>query len=488
MHPSETGLSTTLVIFGASGDLTARKLIPALYNLYRKGRLPEQYRIVGVSRRSYSHDAFRARLRDGMQTYAADQFDPATWESFSAHIWYQPGDLNKDEEYTTLKAFMDDLEDGPANRLYYLAVAPFLYQPIVEHLGRHGMAKEKQGWQHIVVEKPFGHDLASAQDLNRAIHAAFNEHQVYRIDHYLGKETAQNILFFRFANTIFEPVWNRNYVDHVQITVTEKVDVEHRGAFYDTAGVLRDMFQNHILQLLALVAMEPPASFNADALRNEKVKVLSAIRPIALSDTLRAQYDGYCQTDGVAPDSQTPTFAALKLFIDNWRWQGVPFYLRSGKALHTKASEIIIQFKCPPHMLFKQLECGEFTPNTLSLCIQPDEGIHLNFEAKVPDSVQETRSVDMEFHYRSSFGGSMLPDAYERLLLDALNGDASLFTRSDEIEMAWNLIDPILSGWETPDIPPLATYKPGSMGPVEAGEFMARDGRTWQQGCAHEDA
>jgi len=352
----------------------------------------------------------------------------------------------------------------------------------VEHLGQSGLAAQDKGWRRIVVEKPFGHDQASANELNRTIHTVFDESQVYRIDHYLGKETAQNILFFRFANTIFEPVWNRNYVDHVQITVTEQIDVGHRGNYYDQAGVLRDMFQNHLLQLLSLVAMEPPASFTADALRNEKVKVLSAVRPIAPRDVLRAQYVGYLAGEGIAQDSQTPTYALLKLFIDNWRWQGVPFYLRSGKALSTKISEIVIQFKCPPQVMFNLPSDECLTPNILSLCIQPDEGIHLKFEAKVPGSGRETRSVDMEFHYRSSFGNGSLPDAYERLLLDAIHGDASLFTRSDEIEMAWRLIDPIVQGG--PEMPPLVLYQPGSAGPKEADEFLARDdGRHWWQGC-----
>jgi glucose-6-phosphate 1-dehydrogenase len=349
------------------------------------------------------------------------------------------------------------------------------------------MADEREGWRRVVVEKPFGSDLASAQALNHAIHAVFAEHQVYRIDHYLGKETAQNILFFRFANTIFEPVWNRRYVDHVQITVSETVDVGYRAGYYDQAGVWRDIFQNHLLQLLALVGMEPPASFDADLVRNEKAKVLSAIRPIPLEDTVSAQYQGYCDLEGVAPDSRTPTYAALRLFIANWRWQGVPFYLRSGKALAGKTTEIVIRFQCPPHVMFDLPADHELTPNILSLCIQPDEGIHLKFQAKVPGSDQEMRSVDMDFHYRSSFGGE-LPDAYERLLLDALEGDAALFARSDEIELAWRLIDPVVEGWEAPDAPPLPTYAPGGWGPAEADELLARDGHHWRLGCGeHQD-
>lgn len=474
----------TIVIFGASGDLTERKLIPALFSSYRKGRLPA-FNVVGFARRDWSHDYFRQHLRAGLEAFASDLLDEAAWEKFCSRLWYSRGDLDSPTDFEKLRIFLGDVEDGPANRLYYLATAPNFFVPIVKSLGAAGLARERDhGWRHVVIEKPFGHDLSSACELNEAIHSVFREHQVYRIDHYLGKETAQNILYLRFANTIFEPVWNRNYVDNVQITVAESVDIGHRAGYYDQAGVLRDMFQNHLLQLLALVTMEPPASFAADAVRNERVKLLNSIRPIELADTVRAQYAGYRQIEGVAEGSETPTYAALKLYVDNWRWQGVPFYLRSGKALAEKNTEIIVQFRKPPHLMFQGLDDGDFDANTLSICIQPDEGIHLQFEAKIPDEAL-SESVTMEFHYRSSFKGNTLPDAYERLLLDAIRGDASLFTRSDSIEAAWKLIDPILAGWQHEGTPPVVEYESGSWGPAEAEALLAQDGRFWRHGCAH---
>lgn len=480
---SATVKSTSIVIFGASGDLTWRKLIPALYNNFKKGRLSECTNIVGFARRPYSDETFRDYLRDGVSQFSPETFDLTVWEKFAEYLHYFQGNLDHSQDFPTLNEFLQKLENVPANRLYYLAVAPEYYGPVAGYLGAASMARpldEKDGWRRIIIEKPFGVDLTSAQELNRAVHTVFEESQVYRIDHYLGKETSQNILFFRFANTIFEPVWNRRYVDNIQITVAENLDVGLRAGYYDGAGVVRDMFQNHILQLLALVAMEPPSSFNADAIRNEKAKVLESFRPVQLNDTVRGQYSGYSNAKGVAFGSQTPTYAAFKLYIDNWRWKGVPFYLRSGKALNRKVSEIIIEFQRPPHLMFHLPSDADFTPNILSLSIQPDEGIHLRFEAKVPDSNQDMRSVDMDFRYHSSFDGTALPDAYERLLLEALEGDASLFTRSDAIEAAWRLIDPVLKGWEQADSPELVIYKPGSWGPRSAEELLTRDKRKWR--------
>ncbi|HEX2622566.1 MAG TPA: glucose-6-phosphate dehydrogenase [Phototrophicaceae bacterium] len=484
---SAAAQQTSIVIFGASGDLTYRKLIPALYNNFAKGRLSGDFNIVGMSRTPLSHDDFRTKMREGCEKFAPTQFKADKWDEFATHIYYVPADAGDAESMGHAEAGLLEIEGSEsANRLYYLSVAPNLYTVIIANLQKHEMQLENGGWRRVIIEKPFGTDLASAQELNKATHAVFDEHQVYRIDHYLGKETAQNILFMRFANAIFEPVWNRNYIDNVQINVAESVDVGHRASFYDSAGIMRDMFQNHLLQLLTLVAMEPPSSFEATALRNEKVKVLRSIRIPKMEDTFRAQYEGYRQADGVAANSQTATFAALKLSIDNWRWEGVPFYLRSGKALNSKESEIIIEFKCPPHVMLRLEDTSDFQPNIMSMCIQPDEGIHLQIQAKVPDH-SAMMPVSMEFHYETSFKGQNIPEAYERLLLDALHGDAALFNRSDEIEAAWGIIDPVIQGWELDhDAPPLLFYPTNTEGPAEIHQFIAASGDVWRPGCVHD--
>jgi glucose-6-phosphate 1-dehydrogenase len=479
-------MTQTIVIFGASGDLTSRKLIPALYSLHQKKRLAPDTRIVGFARTEFSHEAWRQRLTESTALFVGAPFDAAGWNELAQRIFYFPGNVGRVDDFHSLDRFLKEGEgNGPAARTYYLAMAPQFYEAAVGNLGAAGLAGETQGPRRIVVEKPFGTDLASARRFNRRIHEVFAEPQVYRIDHYLGKETVQNVLVLRFANTIFEPVWNRNYIEHVEITAAEALTVGHRAGYYDTAGVLRDMLQGHLLQLLSLTAMETPVRFEAEAVRDEKVKVLRAVRPLrpedVATDTVRGQYHGYRAEPGVGPDSQTATFAAVKLHIDNWRWQGVPFYLRSGKALSCGTTQLVIQFREPPYMLFEGGPRDHREANRLVIQIQPAEGLQLHFHTKVPDAGMQLRMTDLSFRFREKFAGPM-PEAYQRLLLDVINGDASLFARADEVESAWSIVDPIQSAWDRGS-PLLLEYEPGLWGPVESTAWMEQQGRSWFDVC-----
>ena len=467
----------TIVIFGASGDLTQRKLAPALFHLHSIGALPDRCRFIAVARSDYTDETYRQLLFDvASDSYASDA---RHWVEFAKQINYVRGSSNDVESLKRLDDFIraDSNDEAKDDRLYYLALAPTLYESTVNALGEAGMLDETHGVRRLVVEKPFGTDLESARLLNDSIHTRAAEHQLFRIDHYLGKDTVQNLIVFRFGNTIFEPLWNRNYIDHVQISVLEDLDVGDRAAYYEHSGVLRDMFQSHILQLLALAAMEPPATNHADSLRNEKAKVLSAIRKPnpqqAATNSIRGQYRGYRQLPGVSPASATATYGALRLFIDNWRWQGVPFYLRSGKTLRQKYTEVAIQFRRPPHIIFDDEDASGLVPNVLRIVIQPDEAIRLTIDNKKPGARLQAEAQELEYKFPMG-----MRDAYERLLLDAVAGDASLFTRSDEIELAWAVVDPYIEAWETELAAQLYPYERNTWGPNAADQFISPN-RFW---------
>ena len=490
---------SAFVLFGATGDLAHRKVVPALFQLWRTNLLPHEFCLVAIGRRPYTDETFRGGLRASLDQFSRVlPIDDSVWEAFASRITYHRGTFDDPLLYEGLAARLDALDEErgtQGNRLYYLATQPSAFAEIIAGLGRVGLDHEQHGagWRRIVIEKPFGRDLTSAIRLNREVGKVFRESQVYRIDHYLGKETVRNILVFRFGNGIFEPIWHRRYVDHVQITVAESIGVEARGSFYEEAGASRDFLQNHLMQLLALVAMEPPATFDADALRDEKVKVLRAMEPMAPRDVaasvVRGQYGpgwvagepvaGYRAEPEVDPESETETYVAARLFIDDWRWAGVPFYLRAGKRLPKRATEIAIRFKEVPHALFKESNADP-EANLLALRIQPDEGILLRFAAKVPGLGLDVRSVNMDFTYGSAFSVDS-PDAYETLILDALLGDAALYTRADEVEKAWGIVTPIIEAWADAPPPDFPDYEAGSWGPAAADALLARDGRRWRR-------
>ncbi|MBM3276959.1 MAG: glucose-6-phosphate dehydrogenase [Candidatus Handelsmanbacteria bacterium] len=488
---------SALIIFGASGDLTRRKLVPAIWHLDRQNRLPPEFVLVGVARSAMDDAGFRQQMREALREFVG-QLDEGQVTTFLDRLFYVCGDPKESSTHQHLKeklAELDAQRGTRGNYCFYCSVPPQVYLKIVEGLGLVGLHQEGgegKGWSRIIVEKPFGHDLNTAKELNRSLHKVFDEHQIYRIDHYLGKETVQNILVFRLANSIFEPLWNRRYIDHVQITAAEVVGVEHRAGYYDTSGALRDMIQNHLLQVLCVIAMEPPSSFDAESVRTEKLKVLKAIRPLSVGQVdrfaVRGQYRagqmgdqevrGYLDEPDVAPHSRTETFAAMELTIDNWRWQGVPFYVRSGKRLKRRASAVTLQFRQPPHLIFARGE--DLQPSTLTIRVQPEEGISLTFNGKIPGPDVKLGPVKMDFDYATTFGGRS-PEAYETLILDCLLGDATLYSSSDWIEKSWELLMPVLEAWGATSATRVPSYPAGSWGPREAEELFDREWRQWAE-------
>jgi len=489
-----------MVIFGASGDLTSRKLVPALYYLYRQGMLPKGFSVVGGARSCFSDNEFRDQMRNALKKYLnVPAEDEPILEDFLQGVSYICGNFGEPDAYGPLSKRLDELDEqrgAEGNRLFYMSTPPSFFAPIVRNLGASGLARPKfpeKSWTRVVIEKPFGHNLESSRELNRLVTSVFSEDQIYRIDHYLGKETVQNLLVFRFANGVFEPVWNRRYIDHVQIAVAEDLGLEGRGSYYEEAGLVRDMIQNHVLSLLSLIAMEPPSLFEATAVRDEKSKVMRAIRPLPLERpteaAVRGQYvEGWAGDERlvayraepkVSPQSVTETFAAIKLFIDNWRWADVPFYIRAGKRLPKRVSEITIQFRRAPHLLFRGTVTEAMVPNLLRVRIQPDEGIALRFNAKIPDTTMQIRPVSMDFKYSQEFSSSP-PTAYETLLLDCMLGDPMLFTRDDFVDLAWELVTPLLERWQKDGRKGLYFYESGTWGPPEADALIERDGRHWR--------
>jgi glucose-6-phosphate 1-dehydrogenase len=488
---------TLFVVFGAQGDLTTRKLIPALYNLASSHHLPQEFAILGVDGIPMNTEDFRAKIRRDIEELSPRPIDATIKEWLLDRLYYLSGDFRNPQTYELLQGMLTQLNAAhgtQGNYLYYMATAPTFFAEIVQQLGAKGLVEHRKEYsRRVVIEKPFGHDLPSARSLNQALRTVLHESQIYRIDHYLGKETVQNILVFRFANGIFEPVWNRQYIDHVQITVAESLGVIHRGAYYEKAGALRDMVPNHLLQILSFVAMEPPNTFDPEAVRNEKAKVLRAIEPMnpvdVLQSTVAGQYEAgsvdgssvlpYRAEVNVDPASLTETFAAMTLGIESWRWEGVPFYLRTGKRLHTRVTEVVIQFKSAPLMLFRKTPVDRLTPNVLVIRIQPDEGISLSFGAKIPGPQVQVGTVDMDFQYAEYFGDAP-STGYETLLHDVMAGDATLFQRSDSVEVGWSVVDPIVKVWESLGSHAIHPYSSGSWGPPEADALLAKDGRMWR--------